>query len=69
LNAKQIGASDNFFEIGGHSLLASRAIARLRTAFDLEIPLRAIFEAPTVAELTEKIAVYQINPTSPRRTL
>jgi amino acid adenylation domain-containing protein len=59
LNAKQIGASDNFFEIGGHSLLASRAIARLRTAFDLEIPLRAIFEAPTVAELTEKIAVYQ----------
>ncbi len=59
LGFNRIGADDNFFESGGHSLLASRAMSRLRTAFNLEIPLRAIFESPTVAELAEKILLYQ----------
>ncbi len=58
LGFSRVGINDNFFELGGHSLLASRAISRLRTAFNIEIPLRAIFEAPTVAKLAEKIEFY-----------
>ncbi|HEX8288570.1 MAG TPA: amino acid adenylation domain-containing protein [Pyrinomonadaceae bacterium] len=59
LDFNRVGIDDNFFELGGHSLLASRVISRLRSAFDVEIPLRAIFEAPTVAELSEKINYYR----------
>ncbi len=55
LGLDRIGARDNFFEIGGHSLLATQVVSRLREAFGVGIPLRAIFEAPTVAELAERI--------------
>ena len=58
LGFSHISINDDFFAIGGHSLLASRMISRLRTVFNIEIPLRAIFEAPTVAELAEKTALY-----------
>lgn len=51
LNRKQIGMHDNFFEIGGHSLLATQMISRIRHAFHLEIPIRALFESPTISEL------------------
>ena len=51
LGVQAIGIHDNFFELGGHSLLATQLISRLREAFELEIPLRIVFESPTVAQL------------------
>ena len=50
LNVKKVGIDENFFELGGHSLLATKLIARVRQAFGSDIPLRRLFEAPTIAE-------------------
>jgi acyl carrier protein len=50
-----IGIHDNFFEVGGHSLLATQLVSNIRETFDIELPLRAIFETPTIARLAGTI--------------
>jgi len=51
LKLERVGIHDNFFHFGGHSLLATHVISGIRSAFQTEIPLRALFEKPTVEEL------------------
>ena len=53
LGADMVGIHDNFFESGGHSLLATQVVSRIRNLFNVEIPLRTLFERPTVSELAE----------------
>jgi amino acid adenylation domain-containing protein len=65
LHVERVGALDNFFVLGGHSLLATQVISRLRETFSLELPLRVLFEAPTVAELSIAIAQSQAEQAAP----
>ena len=55
LGVERVGVHDDFLELGGHSLLLTRLASRLQEAFRMEIPIRTLFELPTVAQQSEQL--------------
>ena len=64
LGVERVGAHDSFFELGGHSLLASQLVFRVREAFGAELPLSAVFQAPTLDALAGAVAAASSSPSS-----
>ena len=56
LDIKPVGVETNFFDLGGHSLLATRVVTRIREAFCLNMPLRVLFDSPTIAGVAAHVA-------------
>ncbi|HVG20626.1 MAG TPA: phosphopantetheine-binding protein, partial [Blastocatellia bacterium] len=65
LGVQQVSVQDNFFDVGGHSILAMRLLSRLRETFRVQLPVRYFFGAATVAELSQALVA---NETKPGRT-
>ncbi|MGK7931603.1 MAG: amino acid adenylation domain-containing protein, partial [Microcystaceae cyanobacterium] len=65
LKIEQISLNDNFFELGGHSLLATQVISRIRETFSLDLPIRTLFEHPTLEQLSQQIETSQQTEISP----
>jgi amino acid adenylation domain-containing protein len=61
LGIKRVGIHDNFFELGGHSLLATQMVSRVRDRLQIELPVRSVFEAPTIAELAKLVETFPVN--------
>ncbi|MBP6057470.1 MAG: hypothetical protein KA524_03465, partial [Nitrosomonas sp.] len=55
LGLEQVGIHDDFFELGGHSLLATQVMARIRLAFDIDLPLSVLLRTPTIAEMSPAV--------------
>lgn len=57
LGLERIGINDNFFILGGHSLLATQVVSRIRNVMEVEIPIRDLFENPTITDLAERVEI------------
>ena len=55
LRVEEVGITDNFFELGGHSLMVMQVMARIRKEFEVEVPIRSLFEDPTIKGLAEEV--------------
>ncbi|HEX5127075.1 MAG TPA: phosphopantetheine-binding protein, partial [Rhodocyclaceae bacterium] len=64
MSIDRVSVSDNFFELGGHSLLLTQIASRIRDAFQVEIPLAALFDAPTVADMAYIVVQQQMKQES-----
>jgi acyl carrier protein len=58
LGIERIGRHDNFFDLGGHSLLLTRLVARLRETFEVNLPLEEVFRASTIAALAAVVSLH-----------
>lgn len=66
LRLEQVTIHGNFFELGGHSLLATQMASRVRDAFGIELPLKSVFEAPTIAQLAPILEALQESASAPK---
>jgi acyl carrier protein len=70
LKLDKIGVHDNFFSLGGHSLMATQVVSRLKNQIGVDMPLRDLFESPTIAALAQRVSQYKdLQPRSSQATV